>query len=181
MVSDIAASDNTPRSYSTTSAWAAKLRDFLFDLEDANDDHEPRFRNDRWREVFNNQVSVAPIVAGTEQPMSLFSFPLKEERAHWHVWLAQEALWHRLRTLGHVAVLEGERLKVRCFSYPLISDLGNRPKGIRRTAPLERARVRYEARGGISRTIPQLWTRWIPLESYKFGRSQDSYQELPNV
>jgi hypothetical protein len=42
----------------------------------------------------------------------LFSMPLGEEREEWTVWLTREKLWERYRTLGQVAVLEGEELEV---------------------------------------------------------------------
>ncbi|KAF2794036.1 methyltransferase domain-containing protein [Melanomma pulvis-pyrius CBS 109.77] len=103
---------NSPRSYPTTSSWESKIRDHLFSLDDIIDDHEPRFRHDKWRNVFENQVSSTPITAafvgGTN---SLFSLPLGQEKLKWTVWLEKETLWKRLRTLSHVAVLEGENLK----------------------------------------------------------------------
>ncbi|KAF2710288.1 methyltransferase domain-containing protein [Pleomassaria siparia CBS 279.74] len=103
---------NTPRSYSVTSVWESRIRDHLFSLENVNDDYEPRFRHDKWRSVFENQVSSTPITAafvgGTN---SLFSLPLGEDKVKWTVWLEKEALWKRLRTLGHVAVLEGVQLE----------------------------------------------------------------------
>lgn len=43
---------------------------------------------------------------------SLFSLPLGEDNVKWTVWLEKEELWKRLRTLSHVAVLEGEKLEV---------------------------------------------------------------------
>jgi hypothetical protein len=42
----------------------------------------------------------------------MFSLPLGQDQVKWHVWLDEEALWNRLRTLSHFAVLEGELLKV---------------------------------------------------------------------
>ncbi|KAF2657355.1 S-adenosyl-L-methionine-dependent methyltransferase [Lophiostoma macrostomum CBS 122681] len=103
---------NTPRSYSTTSSWEAQLRDHLFSLDDVIDDHQPRFRHDRWRGVFDEQLSSTPITAAlVGKTNSLFSLPLGEQQVKWTVWLEQEALWQRLRTLSHVAVLEGENLE----------------------------------------------------------------------
>jgi hypothetical protein len=42
----------------------------------------------------------------------LFAMPLGEETEEWTVWLTREELWDRYRTLGQVAVLEGEGLEV---------------------------------------------------------------------
>jgi hypothetical protein len=47
----------------------------------------------------------------------LFSMPLGEEREEWTVWVAREGLWERYRTLGQVAVLEGEGLEVSNFFF----------------------------------------------------------------
>ncbi|KAF2684923.1 methyltransferase domain-containing protein [Lentithecium fluviatile CBS 122367] len=103
---------NTSRSYDTATEWSSKLRDYAFSLDDKVDDHEPRFRHDQWRKVFENQLSSTPITAalvgGTN---SLFSLPLGQDKVRWSIWLDQEALWNRLRTLSHFAVLEGEGLK----------------------------------------------------------------------
>jgi hypothetical protein len=43
--------------------------------------------------------------------------PLGEEREEWTVWVTREGLWERYRTLGQVAVLEGEELEVSDFSF----------------------------------------------------------------
>lgn len=45
--------------------------------------------------------------------------PLGEFREEWKVWLSREGVWARYRTLGQVAVLEGEGLEV-CFSFALL-------------------------------------------------------------
>jgi hypothetical protein len=42
--------------------------------------------------------------------------PLGEEREEWTVWLTRERLWERYRTLGQIAVLEGEGLEVSFLS-----------------------------------------------------------------
>jgi len=102
---------NSPLSYTAAKPWLSTLRDHLFSLDNVVDDHEPRFRHEKWRNVFENQVSSTPITAafvGGTNP--LFSLPLGEDKVKWTVWLEKEALWKRLRTLSHVAVLEGEKL-----------------------------------------------------------------------
>lgn len=50
------------------------------------------------------------VIAGGEEP--LFSMPLGEDVRGWEVPLAREGVWKRWRTLGQVAVLEGEELEV---------------------------------------------------------------------
>lgn len=41
--------------------------------------------------------------------------PLGEETEEWTVWLTRGELWDRYRTLGQIAVLEGEGLEVCSF------------------------------------------------------------------
>jgi ubiquinone/menaquinone biosynthesis C-methylase UbiE len=104
---------NTPRSSNTVGSWEAQLRDHLFALDDVIDDHQPRFRHDLWRKVFEDQISSTPITAAlVGKTNSLFSLPLGEQQVKWTVWLEKEALWRRFSTLSHVAVLEGEKLEV---------------------------------------------------------------------
>lgn len=45
--------------------------------------------------------------------------PLGENREEWTVWLGKEAVWDRYRTLGQVAMLEGEELAVSFAFLPL--------------------------------------------------------------
>jgi len=54
----------------------------------------------------------------------LFSMPLGENREEWVVWLSKEGVWERYRTLGQVAVLEGEELEVRFPTLLFLSDHG---------------------------------------------------------
>ena len=53
--------------------------------------------------------------------------PLGEEKEEWTVWVTREGLWERYRTLGQVAVLEGEGLEVSisafCFLLSAFWDL----------------------------------------------------------
>jgi hypothetical protein len=82
-------------------------------LDDVVDDHEPRFRHDEWCKVFENQLVSTPVTAMiVGKNNSLFSLPLGGDTVQWMVWLDKEALWKRLRTLSHVAVLEGVKLEV---------------------------------------------------------------------
>ncbi|KAF2112373.1 methyltransferase [Lophiotrema nucula] len=116
---------NTPKNFDISTKWAGALRDHLFSLDDAIDDHEPRFRHDEWRKVFENQVSSTPLTAAlVSGSNSLFSLPLGEDRVEWTVWLEKEALWSRVRTMSHVSVLEGEQLQEtrRVFDHALSGD-----------------------------------------------------------
>jgi hypothetical protein len=79
-------------------------------------DNQPRFRHEQWRKVFENQVSKSLLNAFIAADDPLFSMPLGENMEEWKVWLSREGVWERYRTLGQVAVLEGEELEVCCFS-----------------------------------------------------------------
>lgn len=70
------------------------------------DDSSPRFRHEKWRQVFEDQ--------STSGQSPLFSVPLNEAALEFTSWLSKEDLWGRLRTLSQLAILEGEELqKVR--------------------------------------------------------------------
>jgi len=47
--------------------------------------------------------------------------PLGAEEESWTVWLSREGVWERYRTLGQVAVLEGEELAVSLILNRLLS------------------------------------------------------------
>ncbi|KAF2016070.1 methyltransferase [Aaosphaeria arxii CBS 175.79] len=103
---------NTPSTYPIKTEWATTLRRHLFALDDVTGDREPRFRHDRWRKAFEDQVSSTPITAAlVGKTSSLFSLPLGEQKVEWTVWLDKEGLWKRLSTLSHVANLVGEKLE----------------------------------------------------------------------
>lgn len=92
-------SDNKPVSWNASTPWEQKLNDLIFSLElDGN----PRFRDERWKAVFLEQDE-----PGAER---LFETPLVEKAFKWTVWLSDDALWLRLKTLSQIAVLEGEAL-----------------------------------------------------------------------
>jgi hypothetical protein len=86
-----------------------KLQDLILSF----DDNQPRFRHEKWRSVFDSQLSSNPLSLVTSAD-PLFALPLAENVEKWSVWLTEEALWDRLSTLSQIAVLEGEeRDKVR--------------------------------------------------------------------
>jgi hypothetical protein len=101
--------DNAPKSHSATTTWEQKLQDLILGF----DDNQPRFRHEKWRSVFDSQLSSNPFTIATSTD-PLFALPLAENVEKWSVWLTEEALWDRLSTLSQIAVLEGEeREKVR--------------------------------------------------------------------
>ncbi|KAM0722013.1 hypothetical protein Q7P37_002939 [Cladosporium fusiforme] len=98
---------NSPRSHTPPTEWEAALQTHTL----AFDDSQQRFRHETWRRVFEEQVSKSPLNVLIAADSPLFSMPLGENREDWTVWLGKEDVWRRYRTLGQVAVLEGEALE----------------------------------------------------------------------
>lgn len=86
---------NKPKAWPAASRMEQDLNDLM---HESQTDGQPSVRNDDWREVFNLQTD-------------LFSTPLGRGSREWTVWLEPEALFDRMRTISHVALLEGKDLK----------------------------------------------------------------------
>jgi hypothetical protein len=99
--------DNQTQEATKTTKWEAKLNDFIWTFED----DAPRFRNAKWKAVFENQIKPTPLTI-TAFASPLFSLPLGEDEVKWTVWLTKENIWKRFSTLSQIAVLEGEALEV---------------------------------------------------------------------
>ena len=74
------------------------------------DDTQPRFRHEKWREVFDKQLSSTPFSIQLADPM--FSLPLGENSEKFTYWLTPEAVWDRFRSLSQISVLAGQELAV---------------------------------------------------------------------
>ena len=74
------------------------------------DDQQPRFRHEKWRAVFDEQLKTTPFTIQTANP--LFSLPPGEHVERWTIWLSKEAVWERYRTISYIARLEGQELEV---------------------------------------------------------------------
>ncbi len=89
------------------------MKDIIWSL----DDGEPRFRHQKWNDVFNAQQDTTPLNALVDtftDRLPQFSLPLGDEIVKWTVWLTEEGVWERYLTLSQIAVLKGvEREKVR--------------------------------------------------------------------
>ena len=98
---------NSVRDYQPATAWEAKAHDLIWTF---NDD-QPRFRHEKWREIFDNQVETGPLALFTSGDQ-LFSLPLAESEEKFETWLPKEKVWERFNTLSHIAMLEGEDREV---------------------------------------------------------------------
>lgn len=64
-----------------------------------------------WQDVFDAQLRWNPLQVLRDtltNRLPRFSVPLGQESVAWSHWLSEDALWARINTLSHVAVLEGE-------------------------------------------------------------------------
>jgi len=104
---------NAPRSHAATSSWEQTMQDFVW----AQDDSQPRFRHEKWRQVFDEQLGTGPLslIVASDQ---FFALPLGEFVEKWTIWLPKDKVWDRLTTLSQIAVLdEGETEEVRKLFY----------------------------------------------------------------
>lgn len=100
--------DNKPKAWEASTKWAQHLNEWIHSpgVKDGN----KRFRDMEWQEVFDRQMKTNPIqiirdtVTGN---LPRFSVPLGQDSVEWTHWLSEEALWDRINTLSHVALLEG--------------------------------------------------------------------------
>ncbi|KAL9061702.1 MAG: hypothetical protein Q9206_000381 [Seirophora lacunosa] len=98
--------DNAPKSWEPRTAWEAIMKATMW----SHNDNQPRFRHEKWRQVFEKQVSSSPFTIQAADP--LFSLPLGEDSVDLVHWLSPEAIWGRFRSLSQIAVLEGEELEL---------------------------------------------------------------------
>ncbi|KAI4867512.1 S-adenosyl-L-methionine-dependent methyltransferase [Hypoxylon rubiginosum] len=99
---------NKPKGWEATTKWEQRLNDFVWSL----DDGLPRFRHQKWKEVFDQQLPANPVQVIKDtftNSLPSFSLPLGEDTTKWTVWLSEEALTSRLNTLSQIAVLKGDK------------------------------------------------------------------------
>jgi len=100
--------DNSPRQWPSTTEWEQKLKDIVFTLEDGH----PRFRDMKWKAVFEKQQDTTPLQTLMDtftHSFPTFSLPLGEETVQWTVYMSDEAIWGRYTTLSQIANLDEER------------------------------------------------------------------------
>jgi hypothetical protein len=98
--------DNAPREWEMATDWESVVRDLTWTF----DDNRPRFRHEKWRKCFDEQLANSPFTLTSADP--LFSLPLGEGSVKFEIWLSRDDIWKRYRTLSQVTVLEGEKLEV---------------------------------------------------------------------
>ncbi|KAI1612300.1 S-adenosyl-L-methionine-dependent methyltransferase [Exophiala viscosa] len=141
---------NSPKSWEIHPGWESTMRDVVWTF----DDNQPRFRHEKWREVFDEQNRSNPLTLHFADP--LFGLPVGERSVDFETWLSKDDVWARLRTLSQIAVLEGDELeKVKKMFF----DSVNSPD----TETDEHGRVAVHGRTVF------FWTSKIPAEPLKSG------------
>jgi len=94
---------NQHQDHKATTTWEQTMQDYIW----TQDDEQPRFRHQKWKQVFDEQIRSGPLalIIGSEP---LFSLPLAMHEDPWTVFLPKDKVWDRLATLSQIAILEGE-------------------------------------------------------------------------
>ncbi|WPH03661.1 putative 2-heptaprenyl-1,4-naphthoquinone methyltransferase [Acrodontium crateriforme] len=111
---------NAPRGHKATTSWEAKVQDLTWTFND----NEPRFRHEKWREVFDDQIKSTPMALITASD-PLFSLPLGQHVEPFEVWLPKDKIWERYNTISHISVTDGEK---REQTYKTFMDALNGPE-----------------------------------------------------
>lgn len=94
---------NRNQEHKATTTWEQTMQDYIW----TQDDEQPRFRHQKWKEVFDQQTRSGPLALITSSE-PLFSLPIAVHEDPWTVWLPEDKVWDRLSTLSQIAILEGE-------------------------------------------------------------------------
>lgn len=103
---------NAPRDHKASTQWEAVAHNLTWSVADDSGDDVPRFRHMQWRKVFDEQVKKTPLSILIADDDQLFALPIGEHTEPFEIALSKQNVWDRYATLGHIAVLEGERLEV---------------------------------------------------------------------
>lgn len=97
---------NAPKDWET-SGYEQKMKELTWQF----DDGVPRFRHEKWKNVFDDQLGGNPLsIIKATDPM--FGLPIGEEKIPFETWLSKEDIWNRYFSLSQVSVLKGEDLDV---------------------------------------------------------------------
>lgn len=99
--------DNAPHSWKIHAGWESKMRDAVWTFYD----DQPRFRHEKWKQVFDEQNASDPIRLHLADP--IFGLPIGEDSVEFENWLPKDAIWKRIRILSQFAILEGDELERR--------------------------------------------------------------------
>lgn len=160
--------DNAPKSWTTATHWESKIRDITWSF----DDNHSRFRHERWREVFDNQLSKTPLSIQAADP--LFSLPIGEDFVKFSIWLSRDAIWERYQTLSQISNLEAEQREVinlKVLDLVVGADLEEQDIKTKVMEATEKSDAERNDRGELAlhgRTV-FCWTNAVPSNSLNTG------------
>jgi len=141
---------NAPKDWDMHSDWESTMRDVIWNLDDGHS----RFRDMRWKDVFDEQNKSSLLSIFSADP--LFGLPIGEETFSFTSWLKKEDIWKRFNTYSQIANLDADRLaKVEKTFWNAI----NSPQ----TKLDDQGRVAVHGKTVIA------WTSSIPDEPLKSG------------
>ncbi|KAL2072486.1 hypothetical protein VTL71DRAFT_11829 [Oculimacula yallundae] len=111
---------NAPKDHPATTKWEQKMKEIVASEKDGIS----RFRDMKWREVFEQQLDTNPLQTLKDivtHNLPSFSLPLGEEHIKWTVWLSDEDVWARYSTLSQIANLPKE--KKEAYRQEILADI----------------------------------------------------------
>jgi len=122
---------NAPKEWELSTKWERRMNT----LTHSFDDGQPRFRHQKWKNVFEQQLDTTPLQTLRDtftKSFPDFSLPIGEDKVQWTVWLTEQGLWERYLTLSQISVLEKaemERVKKEVFDAMKGDDVESNEKG----------------------------------------------------
>ena len=95
---------NAPKDWQIHEGWESTMRDVMHELQD----DQPRFRDQQWKKVFDEQGRSNPLTLHFADP--IFGLPVGEESFDFVRWLPKEDVWKTFTTYSQVANLDLDRL-----------------------------------------------------------------------
>ncbi|KAF2863503.1 S-adenosyl-L-methionine-dependent methyltransferase [Piedraia hortae CBS 480.64] len=96
---------NAARDHNAATPWESRVHQLTWSF----DDNESRFRHEKWRQVFDDQLESSPLALVKGGKDVYFSLPLGEHVEPFETWMDKDRVWDRYSTLSHISVLQGER------------------------------------------------------------------------
>ena len=95
---------NAPKEWKTHDGWEQTMKHVMWSLDDGQD----RFRNGKWKSIFDEQGASNPVSIFSSDP--LFGLPIGEEIFEFQRWLDRDHIWNAFQTYSAVANLDATHL-----------------------------------------------------------------------
>ncbi|KAK5101531.1 hypothetical protein LTR70_000741 [Exophiala xenobiotica] len=93
-----------PKDWQIHEGWHSTMWNVMDELKD----DQPRYRDQQWKKVFDEQGSSNPLSLHASDP--LFGLPVGEESFDFVRWVAKESVWKMFKTYSQIANLDTDRL-----------------------------------------------------------------------